>query len=98
MTQMTYKVPIDGELDLHPFSPSDVSSIVNEYLRAAAEAGLTAVRLIHGRGIGVQRSIVHTTLGQHSAVTEFWDAPESHLGTTIAILKPSADRQASDSA
>ncbi len=84
---MTHEVPVDGVLDLHTFAPRDVRSVVEEYVGVAAEAGLTEVRLIHGRGTGVQRSIVRTTLDRHSAVAEFWDAPESHLGATIARLK-----------
>ena len=48
--------------------------------------GLDEVRLIHGRGIGVQRRTVHSTLARHPLVAEFWDASESHLGATIARL------------
>lgn len=93
---MPHEVPIDGELDLHPFAPSDVSSVVDEYVRAAAAAGLNTVRLIHGRGIGVQRSIVHATLGRHSVVATFWDAPESHLGATIVVLESPDDQLSSE--
>jgi dsDNA-specific endonuclease/ATPase MutS2 len=53
---------------------------------AAAEAGLREVRLIHGRGIGVQRGIVQSTLDRHPSVIEFWDDPAVHLGATIARL------------
>ena len=56
-------------------------------VQTAAEVGLAEVRLIHGRGIGVQRSIVHTVLKQHPAVESYRDAPESHLGATVATLK-----------
>jgi DNA-nicking Smr family endonuclease len=79
-------VPIEPTLDLHPFSPADVKSVVEEYVRAAHEAGLREVRLIHGRGRGVQRVIVHAALERHPLVEEFWDAPESHLGATVARL------------
>ncbi len=92
---MTHEVPVDGELDLHAFGPGDVRSIVEEYVRVAAEAGLTEVRLIHGRGTGVQRSIVHATLDRLSDVTDFWDAPESHLGATIARFSPRAKQLSS---
>jgi DNA-nicking Smr family endonuclease len=79
--------PIDGVLDLHAFSPRDVVSVVAEYIRAAHEAGLDEVRIVHGRGRGVQRGLVQAALERHPLVVEFWDAPESHLGATIARLR-----------
>jgi DNA-nicking Smr family endonuclease len=79
-------VPIEDTLDLHPFAPADIRSVVDEYLRAAYHAGLREVRLIHGRGRGVQRGIVQATLERHPLVAEFWDAPDSHLGATVARL------------
>ena len=88
---MPHEVPVDGVLDLHCFTPRDVRSVVEEYVYAAAAAGLREVRLIHGRGTGVQRSIVHTALERHPAVSEFWDAPESHLGATVAVVTPVGD-------
>ena len=82
------RVPIEDTLDLHPFAPADIRSVVDEYLRAAQGAGLHEVRLIHGRGRGVQRGIVQAALDRHPLVTDFWDAPDSHLGATIARLIP----------
>ncbi len=82
------RVPIEGTLDLHAFAPSDVRSLVDEYVSAAHRAGLREVRLIHGRGIGVLRGIVQAALDRHPLVVEFWDAPETHLGATIARLSP----------
>jgi dsDNA-specific endonuclease/ATPase MutS2 len=61
---------------------------VADYLEAAREAGWREVRLVHGRGIGVQRGIVQSVLERHAAVEAFWDAPESHLGATVARLRP----------
>jgi DNA-nicking Smr family endonuclease len=55
-------------------------------VNAAHEAGLREVRLIHGRGRGVQRGIVQATLDKHPLVEEFYDAPDSHLGATVALL------------
>ncbi len=52
----------------------------------AAAKGLTEVRLVHGRGRGVQRGIVQATLEKHPLVAEFWDDTSSHLGATIARL------------
>jgi DNA-nicking Smr family endonuclease len=81
-------VPIDGELDLHTFAPADIPSVVGEYITAAHAAGLTEVRLVHGRGHGVQRAIVQSVLDRHPLVTEFWDDADSHLGATMARLAP----------
>jgi DNA-nicking Smr family endonuclease len=61
--------------------------VVDEYVRAAHDAGLREVRLIHGRGKGVQRGMVHNALEKHPLVIEFYDAPDSHLGATVALLK-----------
>ena len=81
------RIPIEAELDLHPFAPRDIPSVVQEYVDAAAGAGLTEVRLIHGRGRGVQRGIVQQALERHPRVAEFWDDTASHLGATIARLR-----------
>jgi DNA-nicking Smr family endonuclease len=80
-------VPIESTLDLHPFAPRDIVSVVDEYVSAAHAAGLRELRLIHGRGIGVQRGRVQAALERHPLVIEFWDAPETHLGATIARLR-----------
>ena len=80
------RVPIGPELDLHAFAPADVPSVVDEYLRAAHEAGLREVRLIHGRGRGVQRGIVQQALDRHPLVAEFRDDTASHLGATLCRL------------
>lgn len=84
---MTHRIPIEAQLDLHPFAPRDIASVVEEYINAAHEAGLGEVRLIHGRGKGVQRGIVQQALERHPLVVEFWDAAGSHLGATVARLK-----------
>ena len=81
-----HDVPIEDAIDLHAFAPRDVVSVVVEYVHAAHAAGLRQVRLIHGRGKGVQRAAVQQALERHPLVGAFWDAPESHLGATIANL------------
>jgi dsDNA-specific endonuclease/ATPase MutS2 len=81
------RIPIEAELDLHPFAPRDIPSVVQEYVDAAADAGLREVRLVHGRGRGVQRGIVQATLERHPRVVEFWDDTAAHLGATIARLQ-----------
>jgi DNA-nicking Smr family endonuclease len=82
------RIPIEGELDLHAFAPRDIPSVVEEYLNEAHAAGVRDVRLIHGRGAGVQRGIVQQALERHPLVLQFFDDPAAHLGATIAILKP----------
>ena len=80
------RVPIEAEIDLHAFAPRDIPSVVQEYVNAAAAAGLREVRLIHGRGRGVQRGIVQAALDGHPLVREFRDDTASHLGATVAVL------------
>lgn len=80
-------IPIEDSIDLHSFAPRDVVAVVGDYLQAAREAGFTQVRLIHGRGKGVQRAAVQRLLREHALVDRYWDAPESHLGATLVVLK-----------
>lgn len=68
-------LPITDVLDLHSFLPREVAGVVGEYLEAAYAKGLRHLRIIHGRGIGVQRQIVRTLLGRDSRVEAFGDAP-----------------------
>ena len=85
------RVPIEDAIDLHSFAPRDVISVVDEYLHAARGAGFTEVRLIHGRGKGVQRADIQRLLRGHALVERYWDAPESHLGATLVRLRRDAD-------
>lgn len=90
-----HEVPIEDSLDLHSFQPPDIPSVVQDYLQAAYEKGFREVRLVHGRGIGVQRGVVHQLLRSHPLVRDFHDAPESHLGATVVRLHeghPSSSR------
>ncbi|HEY8550998.1 MAG TPA: Smr/MutS family protein [Vicinamibacterales bacterium] len=84
---MAHEIPIEDSLDLHAFAPREIPSVVEAYIDAAHAAGFREVRLIHGRGRGVQRARVQATLDRHHLVLEFWDAPESHLGATVARLR-----------
>lgn len=83
---MVHEVPIEPELDLHAFAPRDIPSVVEEFVRAAHEAGLRELRLVHGRGRGVQRGIVQSALDKHPLVESFWDDADSHLGATCCRL------------
>ena len=86
-TEDPLRIPIEDTLDLHTFTPREIKSVVEEYVNVAYGAGLREVRLIHGRGKGIQRGIVQQALERHPLVVEFWDAPEAHLGATVARLR-----------
>ena len=90
------RVPIEDSLDLHAFAPRDVASVVESFVDAAVEAGRREVRLVHGRGTGAQRGVVQRALTAHPLVERFWDAPESHLGATVARLHPGGSRDKQD--
>jgi dsDNA-specific endonuclease/ATPase MutS2 len=82
-----HRVPIEDHIDLHAFAPRDIPSVVEAYIDAAASAGFREVRVIHGRGRGVQRGIVQATLERHPNVAEFSDDTASHLGATLVRLR-----------
>jgi len=83
------EIPVEDSIDLHSFPPRDVPDVVDAYLEVAVEKGFTEVRLIHGRGIGVQRDRVQKLLARHPLVSGFHDAPADRggWGATIAYLK-----------
>ena len=85
-------LPIEDSLDLHSFAPKDVRPVVEEYLKEAAARGYSEVRLIHGRGIGLQRASVQRLLAGHPLVEHFFDAPPERggWGATVVVLKPSS--------
>ena len=83
-----HEVPIEDSLDLHAFAPPDIVDVVEEYVRAAHAAGFREVRLIHGRGRGIQRGLVQRALDRHPLVEAFRDDERPHLGATIAKLIP----------
>jgi dsDNA-specific endonuclease/ATPase MutS2 len=84
---MAHHVPIEQEIDLHAFAPRDIPSVVEEYVAAAARAGFREIRVIHGRGRGVQRGIVQATLDRLPQVEEFRDDMSSLLGATLVWLR-----------
>ncbi len=87
--QEPIELPITDVLDLHPFRPRDVPSVVREYLDAACREGLTELRIIHGRGTGTQRRTVRTLLERDPRVEAFGDAPlqAGGWGATWVTLK-----------
>jgi DNA-nicking Smr family endonuclease len=81
-------IPIDGILDLHMFSPKEVTSVVDEYIRACLEKQIYEVRIIHGKGKGVLRRTVHALLERHPDVVEFrLDSGPSSWGATLVFLR-----------
>jgi DNA-nicking Smr family endonuclease len=83
-------LPITEELDLHTFAPRDVPAVVADYLEACRERGFVVVRIIHGRGQGVQRAIVQRRLRDLPHVLSFEDAPPASggWGATLVRLLP----------
>ena len=81
-------IPITDVFDLHTFQPRDVKLVIEEYLQQAHESGFSCVRIIHGKGIGVQREIVRRILERTPFVIDFKDAPPEAggLGATIVSL------------
>jgi len=81
-------IPLEDSFDLHSFLPADVPSAVTEYLDAARPL-FHEVRLIHGRGIGVQREIVRSLLARRADVERFFDAPAERggWGATVVVFR-----------
>jgi DNA-nicking Smr family endonuclease len=85
------KIPINGTLDLHTFRPSDVSSLVQEYLTVCREKGILSIRIIHGKGKGVLRETVHAALKKVPFVAScrLGDETSGSWGATLVELKRS---------
>ena len=85
-----HHVPIEGTLDLHTFAPRDVKALVTDYLDLAVERGFAEVRVIHGKGQGTLRRIVHGVLERHPAVAGFVLAggERGGWGATVVSLRP----------
>jgi dsDNA-specific endonuclease/ATPase MutS2 len=81
--------PIDGTLDLHTFSPREVKSLIPDYIEACLGKRIFQLRIIHGKGTGTLRDIVHSILKQHPKVAGFWQEEGSGggWGATIVDLK-----------
>ena len=79
--------PVDGVIDLHTFLPREAGSVVEEYLRVCHEKGLTEVKIIHGKGKGILRRMVHSILEKHPLVSSYrLDTDLSGWGSTTATL------------
>ena len=91
-------LPIEESIDLHHFHPSEVRTVVDAYIEAAQERGFREVRLIHGRGKGVQRANVQAWLANDARVEAFADAPPGRggWGATLAWLRPLGSGRSSE--
>ena len=85
----TIQYPIEDSIDLHTFRPKEVKDLLNDYLEAASGRGFGEVRIIHGKGIGVLRQIVHSVLKSHPLVISFREAGggAGGWGATMAVLR-----------
>jgi len=86
---MVVKIPIEDWIDLHTFSSKEIPYLLEDYLMECEKKGFTEVRIIHGKGKGVQRNIVHSFLKKSPLVESFRDAPleAGSWGATIVFLK-----------
>jgi DNA-nicking Smr family endonuclease len=83
------RIPVTDVLDLHSVPPRDAKGVVEEYLIEAQRLGFEALRIIHGRGIGVQREMVRRVLARTEFVADFRDAPAEAggWGATLVTLR-----------
>jgi dsDNA-specific endonuclease/ATPase MutS2 len=83
------RIPITDVFDLHSVPPRDVKAVVEEYLAEARRLGLRALRIVYGRGIGVQREVVRSVLARTPSVVDFRDAPAEAggWGATVVTLR-----------
>jgi DNA-nicking Smr family endonuclease len=83
------EIPITGTLDLHTFSPGEIEPLLDDYLQECRKRGIPEVRIIHGKGRGVQRRRVHSYLSRSSLIQSFHEADPGGggWGATIALLR-----------
>jgi dsDNA-specific endonuclease/ATPase MutS2 len=81
------RIPITDVFDLHTVQPKEVAAVVEAYLEEAHRLGFKALRIIHGRGIGVQREIVRAVLARTPFVVSFGDAPPQAGGWGATVVK-----------
>ncbi len=83
------RYPIEDWIDLHTFRPGEVKDLLRDYLEAESRKGFTEVRIIHGKGTGVLRRIVHSLLETHPLVISFGEAGSASggWGATVAVIR-----------
>ena len=89
-SDQAHEYPIDGTLDLHLFDPKDTKDVVTEYIRVCLEKDILSIRIVHGKGIGVKRRIVHSLLDDHPHVISYRHEEGSggSWGATVVDLSP----------
>jgi DNA-nicking Smr family endonuclease len=87
------ELEINGVLDLHAFSPKEIKELVPDYIAECLERNITSVRIIHGKGVGNLRRLVHSILDKHPKVIGYRLCPQisGGWGATEADLKPNVD-------
>ncbi|MBN1356993.1 Smr/MutS family protein [bacterium] len=86
------RIPVEDSIDLHTFDPAQTRDVLEAYLDEVCRFGFASVRIIHGKGSGVQRRIVRAFLDRHPFVTEYHDAPEDRGGWGATVVYMDADR------
>ena len=88
------QIPIEDVLDLHTFRPQDIADLLENYFDECIKAGILSVRVIHGKGKGIQKKQVHRILQKNPRVKSFKDAPPEAggWGATLVELMPQADK------
>lgn len=83
-------LPIDGVLDLHAFRPAEIAALIPDYLAECRKLGLIHIRIIHGKGTGTLRRLVHAQLARINYVTGFrlGDATSGSWGVTLVTIRP----------
>ena len=87
-TEEPFEFPISDEIDLHTFSPKEIKSAVNEYISECHKKGIYTVRIIHGKGKGVQKNIIRNLLQNHPLILTFHDAGYMSGGWGAGALAP----------
>jgi len=83
-----FEMPIDGVLDLHTFSPKEIKQLIPDYIEACLDKNITKLRIIHGKGTGTLRRIVHSILEKHPDVLSFrHESDAGSWGATVVELK-----------
>jgi DNA-nicking Smr family endonuclease len=84
------RIPIEDVIDLHTFRPQDLAPLIEDYIDACLQAGFSSVRIIHGKGRGIQKQRVRELLRRSPHVVSFQDAPPEAGGwgaTMVALSR-----------